>query len=144
MLTACAIYTGKLDRKRLLQGASENSSDSVNSLAASFSGFRIHENRLINMSTITSKTKWVIRDRQKFSELIQEVRMLIDGLQDITKSLSTAARQEGMMRYNIQQIGDRDSEPRIESLPTGLPRCLQCSKHQSRRIDYCDRQNARH
>ena len=51
----------------------------------------------------------MIKDSQKFSDLVQEVRTLIDSLQDITKSLSTTVRQEGMLRYGIQQIKDPET-----------------------------------
>ena len=61
------------------------------------------------MKTLKLQTKWVIHDRKKFSELIIEAKTLIDGLQEITKAFSTVARQEGMMRYNIQQVSDADT-----------------------------------
>ena len=57
----------------------------------------------------TTQTRWVIHDRKKFSELVSEAKALIDGLQEITEALSTVARQEGMMRYGIQQIKDVDT-----------------------------------
>lgn len=49
------------------------------------------------------KRLWDVQDRKKFHELITEVKDLIDGLQDITKTISTAMRQERTFVHRIQQ-----------------------------------------
>lgn len=67
-------------------------------LAASFENFKIGGNKRKRSSGILQKARWVVHDRKKFSELIAEVKDLIDGLQNITKSLVTVADQSGMMR----------------------------------------------
>jgi hypothetical protein len=58
---------------------------------------------------IVAKTRWAVCDRKKFTKLIDKVKSFIDGLQDITKPISTVARQEGMMRFGVQQIEDTDT-----------------------------------
>ena len=93
-------------------------SDPVKNLAATFSNFNITETTIdkagnlalqTRWEKLTAQTRWVIHDRKKFSALIAEAKTLIDGLQEITKSLSTVARQEGVMRYGIQQVTDVDT-----------------------------------
>ncbi|KAL9617906.1 MAG: hypothetical protein Q9160_007333 [Pyrenula sp. 1 TL-2023] len=105
----CVISREDLDRKHLAKKVNSAGRRAIEKLADSFASFEISEKRRSQKSTLTSKTKWIIRDRSRFECLIQDVRSLIDGLQDITKSLSTASRQEGMMRYGIQQIKDTDT-----------------------------------
>ena len=83
-----------------------HTNNSVASLAAAFSKFNIPESSHDKLKTITLRTRWVIQDRQKFTDLILEAKTLIDGLQEITKSLSTVARQETRLRHNIQQVRD--------------------------------------
>ena len=93
-------------------------SDPVKNLAATFSNFNITETTIdkagnlalqTRWEKLTAQTRWVIHDRKKFSALIAEAKTLIDGLQEITKPLSTVARQEGVMRYGIQQVTDVDT-----------------------------------
>src|SRR2546423_5065739 len=60
----------------------------VHNLAASFENFKIGGDERRQSSTILQKAKWVVHDRKKFDGLITEVKGLIDGLQDITKSLA--------------------------------------------------------
>ena len=104
------------DRKRSLPQTSCR--DPVKNLAATFSDFTIAETTLSKPSNsvlqtrweqLTSSTRWVIHDRKRFLELIKDAKTLIDGLQEITKPLSTVARQEGVMRYGIQQVTDVDT-----------------------------------
>ena len=104
------------DRKRPLPQTS--CSDPVKNLAATFPYFTIAETTLSKTSNLslqtpwakyTSQMRWVIHDRKKFSDLIKDAKTLIDGLQEITKPLSTVARQEGVMRYGIQQVTDVDT-----------------------------------
>ncbi|KAL8720256.1 MAG: hypothetical protein Q9225_002854 [Loekoesia sp. 1 TL-2023] len=85
------------------------SSDPVKDLAAAFSDFNIVEATRNKVKTLTLQTRWIVHDRKRFAELITEAKTLIDGLQEITKTLSTVARQEGMMRHNIQQVRDVDT-----------------------------------
>lgn len=96
----------------VLVPARDDSIGPLADLAASFDHFTVlgqsrqppfAKNRLF------SKTRWAIKDRKKFAELIIEVRSFVDGLQEITKSVFTVARQEGMLRFGIQQIISLDT-----------------------------------
>jgi hypothetical protein len=58
---------------------------------------------------LASRTRWAIRDKKSFTVLIEEVKNLVDGLRDITKPIFTVARQEGMIKYAIQQIRNLDT-----------------------------------
>ncbi|KAF2194767.1 hypothetical protein K469DRAFT_536619, partial [Zopfia rhizophila CBS 207.26] len=84
----------------------------VADLAASFAQFTVSgqpQKSSFNNNKLLAKTRWAISDRKKFAELIVEVRSFIDGLQEITKSISTVARQEGILRFGIQQITSLDT-----------------------------------
>jgi hypothetical protein len=92
----------------------EPSSDALDDLAASFSYFRVPDQSMVSpprpkREEIVPKTRWAVCDRKKFTKLIDEVKGFVDGLQDITESISTVARQEGMMRFGVQQIKDTDT-----------------------------------
>jgi hypothetical protein len=75
----------------------------VRNLTTSFGNFKIGGNKR-KRSTIVQKARWVVHDRKKFSKLITEVKDLIDGLQDVTKSLVTVADQSNLMRGGIRKI----------------------------------------
>ena len=74
-------------------------------LAAAFSHFQTapREGRDLKLG---QKARWVIRDRKKFSELVAQIKELVDGLQEITKSIAPIARQESSMINHITTIGD--------------------------------------
>jgi hypothetical protein len=57
-------------------------------------------------ATIVKKVFWVIQDKKKFDGLIKELRSFIDSLQEITKALSSATRQNSLLRYGVQQINN--------------------------------------
>ncbi|KAF2094712.1 hypothetical protein NA57DRAFT_79883 [Rhizodiscina lignyota] len=79
-------------------------------LAASFARFTVSgQSQQSSTKRLVAKTRWAISDRKKFAELIIEVRSFVDGLQEITKSIFTVARQEGMLRFGIQQITSLDT-----------------------------------
>jgi Prion-inhibition and propagation len=67
-------------------------------------------------SSITKKTLWVVHDRKKFDELVSELKDLIDGLQDITKTISTAIRQERILTHRIQQIEEVETLHMVSSV----------------------------
>ncbi|KAL9612739.1 MAG: hypothetical protein Q9167_002678 [Letrouitia subvulpina] len=52
------------------------------------------------------KTRWVIRDRRKFAELVSEIRDLVDGLQEITKSIAPIILQQSAMTSRITAVAD--------------------------------------
>jgi CheY-like chemotaxis protein len=81
-------------------------SDSIDKLAAAFKNFRIKCSTTDQSPVYLKKAKWAIHDRKKFTMLITENKNLIDGLQEITKSLVSVPRQAGQMKRTIQKIKD--------------------------------------
>ncbi len=81
--------------------------DPIIDLAATFSNYHVTSQPLKatskNAKTIT-KIRWAVHDRKKFTELIHELKSLVDGLQSITDSVFATVRQHGMLRFGIQQI----------------------------------------
>ena len=55
------------------------------------------------------RARWVIRDRKKFEELISQIKELVDGLQEITKSISPRTLQESAMTNRIATITNVDT-----------------------------------
>ena len=74
-------------------------------LAAAFSHFQTAPREKGDLK-LGQKARWVIRDRKKFSELVAQIKELVDGLQEITKSIAPIARQESSMINHITTIGD--------------------------------------
>jgi Prion-inhibition and propagation/GDP/GTP exchange factor Sec2p len=95
----------------ILISAQDSSSDSLADLSTSFSHFAVsgHSKQVFAKNRLIAKTRWAISDRKKFVGLIADVRSFVDALQDITRPISTVARQEGMLRYGIQQINNVDT-----------------------------------
>ncbi|CAI6339167.1 unnamed protein product [Periconia digitata] len=54
----------------------------------------------------TSAMRWAIEDKQKFTELVQHLKDLIDDLEGLTKWLDTAERQRNMLKCEVQSISD--------------------------------------
>ena len=78
----------------------------VNKLASAFRNYDVHIPRTSNVG-LQHKTRWVIRDREKFSLLISEVKELVDGLHNVTQALSSRAQQEEMMTGRFGLIVDQ-------------------------------------
>jgi hypothetical protein len=98
----CITYTEQ-DGSQLHPSEAEEAGP-VENLATSFANFKIGENKRRRCSNVMQKAKWVVCDRKKFNGLINEVKDLINALQDITKSVATAADQNLMMRKGISDI----------------------------------------
>ena len=78
----------------------------MHQLNASFYNFKIKSATHVTETTLVRTANWIIHDRKKFQTLIQEIKGLIDGLQDITKDLGSLAIQEEMIRQRIFKIND--------------------------------------
>ncbi|KAK4222340.1 prion-inhibition and propagation-domain-containing protein [Podospora fimiseda] len=52
------------------------------------------------------KTIWVLRDRKKYAELIEEVRTLVNAVQDITNGLVSSQQQQQLVISQLNNIGD--------------------------------------
>lgn len=81
----------------------------IENLAASFSHYKVGSTPHKKVKDFSLKTKWVVHDRKKFVSLVAEVKDFIDGLQDITKSLSTVVHQKNKMRHHMQRINDEET-----------------------------------
>jgi hypothetical protein len=84
-------------------------SSPAENLAASFSNFKISCPKQGRVESLALKSRWVIHDKKKFTSLLAEVKDLIDGLQNITKSISTVVHQELRLRNGIQQINNSET-----------------------------------
>lgn len=96
---------------RILISAQDSDTGSLADLSASFSHFAVsgHSKQAFVKNKLIAKTRWAISDRKKFVGLIADVRSFVDALQEITRPISTVAKQEGMLRYGIQQINNVDT-----------------------------------
>lgn len=83
-----------------------NSFGPIDKLATSFSHFKVVNRSPESFARLALKTRWMIHDRKKFTELIAEVKAFVDGLQDLTQSLHPAVRQESTVERGVQQIND--------------------------------------
>lgn len=87
------------------------------SIAAVFDNFKIQSSRFEkSRATVHRKSRWIVRDRKKFILLIEEVRSLIDSLQNITNELSSTARLEEALRSRIGGIPDVETLLMIASV----------------------------
>jgi Prion-inhibition and propagation len=76
-------------------------------------------------SSIKKKILWVAHDRKKIGELIFDVKDLVDGLQDITKTISTTFRQEQILTHRIQQIEEVETLHLVSAVcDTWFPRSV--------------------
>jgi hypothetical protein len=78
-------------------------------LAASFGNFKVRLLAADRSKKIAQRSLWVIHDREKFHGLIREVKDLINGVQDITKSLSSIATQDNVIKSHVMRIKDEET-----------------------------------
>lgn len=55
---------------------------------------------------MTTKVRWAIEDKAKFSELVQHMKDLIDDLDGLTRLLAVPERQKNIIRCEITSISD--------------------------------------
>lgn len=55
-------------------------------------------------TSVKRKAQWLVQDRKKFLTLVGEVRDLVDGLQDMTKSIFSQSRLTQIVSHRVQQI----------------------------------------
>lgn len=89
-------------------------------IAAAFNHFKIQEEphgvrHKVALPPMLRKTRWVIRDRGKFTFFIHEVQNLISGLQNITSDLSGQAQQKKRIEKRIARIRDVNALNEINS-----------------------------
>ncbi|KAK7956675.1 uncharacterized protein PG986_005897 [Apiospora aurea] len=62
---------------------------------------------------ISKRAKWAVQDKEKFTELIQHMRDLIEDLEGITASLGAQERQREFIKHDMESISD---VPALESM----------------------------
>ena len=75
-------------------------------LSQSFDNFKVKSLNKLKQVRFVQKSYWVIHDSKKFAFLISEAKALIDGLQDVTKNLTSLAGQDRILRSRITTIND--------------------------------------
>lgn len=81
----------------------------IDNLAGAFSHFRITKLSSDKSRTIVSRARWLIHDRKRFNEIVEEARGLITRLHEITASLFSLKDLEDLLTRGIQQVGDADT-----------------------------------
>jgi hypothetical protein len=97
------------DSKQSLRLEGTEPPNVIRKLSASFCNFETRSSMRVKQVKFLQKTYWVIHDRKKFEVLIQEAKLLIDGLQDITKDLASLRWQDQMIRSRILTINDSET-----------------------------------
>jgi len=59
-------------------------------------------------------TKWAIRNKSKFKDLVADLRNLVDDLESITRTAETLRRQRAIVEYEIASVSDESSLQLIE------------------------------
>lgn len=70
-------------------------------------------------ASFLTTARWAIGDKTKFVSLVQDVKDLIDSLEDITKSLQMLARQQEIITVEIESITDAMSLRLLEEACSG-------------------------
>ena len=78
----------------------------ISQLNAPFNNFKVRSLKGLKGPSIAKKAFWVINDCKKFESLISEAKSFVDGLQDITKDIRSAAAQQDTMSSRIRSISD--------------------------------------
>lgn len=69
-----------------------------------FAAFQARIVRDQKQQSFIRKVRWAVTDQKKFLALVEDIRQLIDGLQEITPDLSNRRRQ--LVKDNMSVIGD--------------------------------------
>jgi ubiquitin-protein ligase len=70
-------------------------------------------------ASFLTTARWAIGDKTKFVSLVQDVKDLVDALEDITKSLQMLARQQEIITVEIESITDTTSLRLLEEACSG-------------------------
>ena len=98
------------DLEKIPSDDTNNQTTPLEQLSKSFGNFYVRDARSPSKRVkLIATTCWVIHNRKKFECLIQEAKELIDGLQEITKELSSLGEQDKMIRLRILRINDMET-----------------------------------
>lgn len=68
----------------------------------------------------TGAVSWTVHDREKFSEMIEHLRSLIEDLAKFTEDMDISASQDLIVEYEIEMIGDESSLEAISEAQAGF------------------------
>ncbi|KAL8878734.1 MAG: hypothetical protein Q9215_001851 [Flavoplaca cf. flavocitrina] len=75
-------------------------------LKASYIRFKSRIDQTKKQTSTTKKTKWAIRDKQKFMTFVGDIHQLINGLEAITDSVEMAAKRAVLIREELSTVED--------------------------------------
>lgn len=75
-------------------------------LKASYIRFKSRIEQNHKQTTTSKKTKWAIRDRQKFMSLVEDIHQFINGLEAITDSVEMATKRAALVREELSTVED--------------------------------------
>ena len=75
-------------------------------LKASCIRFKSRIDQTQKQTSTTKKSKWAIRDKQKFSSFIEDIHQFINGLEAITDSVEMATKRAALVREELSTVED--------------------------------------
>ncbi|KAL8643892.1 MAG: hypothetical protein Q9226_008053 [Calogaya cf. arnoldii] len=75
-------------------------------LKASYIRFKSRIDQKHKQTSTTKKTRWAIRDKQKFMSLVEDIHQFIDGLEAITDSVEMATKRAALVREELSTVED--------------------------------------
>ncbi|KAK8051509.1 hypothetical protein PG993_002894 [Apiospora rasikravindrae] len=68
---------------------------------------------------ISKRAKWAVQDKEKFADLIQHMRDLIEDLEGMTSPLGVQERQRELIKHDIESITDISTLQSVEEARVG-------------------------
>ncbi|KAL9030246.1 MAG: hypothetical protein Q9180_006925, partial [Flavoplaca navasiana] len=75
-------------------------------LKASYNRFKSRIDQNQKQTSTTKKTKWAIRDKEKFTSLVEDIHQFINGLEAITNSIEMATKRAALIREEFSTVED--------------------------------------
>lgn len=75
----------------------------------SFEEFKEATQQNQKQKSVKTVTRWAIHDADKFEGVVKQLRVIIDGLQDITKLLGVGPDQQARLKEEIESVADVES-----------------------------------
>ena len=88
-------------------------------LKASYIRFKSRIEQNHNQTSTVKKTKWAIRDKQKFSSLVEDVHQFVNGLEAVTDFVETATKRAALIREELSTVEDAEDLRLIEGACAG-------------------------
>lgn len=108
-LQAIQLLLKRADRIRDRFAVRPRSSCGVGLFRDTFNQFTLRASRNRKQNTVTAVTKWAVYSKDNFRERIEELKSLIDGLENVSRSLAVLEVQRSRMRTEIQSLDDIES-----------------------------------